>query len=196
MKKIILPVLALLVMMGTAVQAAEIPPHSQYSADMQMLNNHKVFDSGKFYIGKNAARLELTKSKQTQIQRYDKDVVWILIPSNKTYMEMQLQYNALVNYKPAGFKEEYVGEESLDGHPCKKYQISGKFMGKNVSSTIWKAQDLGGTVIKSIDKKGDGIEVKNIQKGTQPASLFEPPAGYSKMTLPGGMGDILKGLGN
>jgi hypothetical protein len=38
------------------------------------------------------------------------------------------------------------------------------------------------------------MELKNVALGPQPANLFEPPAGYQKMTMPVGVGDILKGM--
>jgi hypothetical protein len=40
--------------------------------------------------------------------------------------------------------------------------------------------------IKWQGKNSDG-ELRNIQEGAQPAALFEVPAGYTEMKMPGGM---------
>lgn len=184
------------VLAGPALlHAKTLPP--EFSADMILLNKNKPFDEGKFYLGKSGGRLDLMKkAKQTQIFRFDTDTIEVWMHEGKMIMEMKMQYNALVDYKPEGFSEVCIGEEVMDGHPCQKCIMSGKFMGKNIKTTVWKAKDLRGMVIKNMDEEGNGTVIKNIALGPQSISLFQSPAGYRKMTLPAGMGDILKGFGN
>jgi hypothetical protein len=38
-------------------------------------------------------------------------------------------------------------------------------------------------LIKTAGGTGGGIELRNIQEGSQPSSLFEVPAGYMKMDM-------------
>lgn len=169
---------------------APVPP--EFSADFRVFSGGGTTDQGKFYMGNKKVRMEMTGARQTQIHRLDKDVAWIFLGDTKSYMEMPLQFNALVNTKWPGFSENCLGDEVIDGHPCKKCQVTGRFMGQSVTSTIWKAQDLGGVVIRNVGDNGSGMELKGVVIGSQPAGLFEPPAGYQKMTMPVGLGDIMK----
>lgn len=181
-----------------SVQSMEIKPHPQYSADMVYTKKGKVTDQGKIYIGQIAARIEMPmgKKRQIQIHRWDKDRMWMIMPDSKNYMEMKLQFNALANQNWEGFREECLGNETTGGHPTKKCRVEGQFMGKKTVSTVWKAQDLGGAVIKTVDNKGEhGMELRNIVQASQPSSLFEPPSGYQKMEMPDfDMTNLLKGM--
>lgn len=171
------------------------PP--ELSADMTMYSRNKIFDEGKFYVGKTAGRLDmLKKARQTHVFHFNADKIEIWMHQPKTIMEMKMRYNALINYKPAGFSEVCSGEEVIDGRPCQKCVMTGKFGGKDVKTTVWKAKDLKGMVIKNLDDEGNGSAITNIITGPQPESLFQPPAGYRKMSLPGGMENILKGFSN
>jgi hypothetical protein len=67
-------------------------------------------------------------------------------------------------------------------------------MGKTVTTTIWKAKDLGGVVIQDIGDQGAGMQLKNVVTGPQPTALFEPPADYKKMNLPAGAAKMMKQL--
>lgn len=184
---------SLLFVLPTALTAKVQPP--QLSADLAMYHKNKVFDEGKLYIGKNASRMDFMKKlHQTHVYRLDSDKIETWVHNEKMIMEMKMQYNALVNYKPEGFSENCVGEETLEGHPCQKCVQTGRFMGKNVETTVWKAKDLSGMVIKNMDAEGNGMAIKNVALGPQPESLFQAPKDYKRMTLPTGLGDLLKGM--
>lgn len=188
-------VLVLLFGLSGRLQAKITPP--QLSADLTMVQKNRVFDEGKLHVGKSASRMDFTKKmKQTHIYRFDSDKIEAWMHNGNMVMEMKMQYNALVDYKPDGFSEACAGQETIDGHPCDKCVMTGKFMGKNVKTTVWKAKDLNGMVIKSLSDEGNGMSITNIARGPQPDTLFQAPAGYRRMSMPGGMGDMLKGMGN
>jgi hypothetical protein len=74
-----------------------------------------------------------------------------------------------------------VGSETVNGRSTVKYE------GTNSSgevSTIWLDPKLRFPV--KWQGKNSGGELRNIQEGSQPSSLFEPPSGYTKMDM-GGM---------
>lgn len=176
---------------GVAESQTAAPP--EFSADLIMTNKGQPLQRGKFFMGNRMARMELTAAGQVQILRMDKDVVWSILPNTKSYMEMPLQFNALATTQWPGFSESCVGEEVVEGHPTKKCVITGRALGQEVTSTVWKAQDLGGTVIRNIGSNGFGMELRQIVRGPQPAALFEPPANFKKATIPIGVGDLMKG---
>lgn len=194
MKKLLVGVLSFaFLLLGDPAAPQTKPP--ELAAEMFMYSQNKPFDEGKFYITQNGIRLDLTKqAKQTHIFRWDADKIEAWIHDGKMIMEMKMQYNALVNYKPAGFSEQCGGTEVIEGHPCDKCVMTGTFLGKRVKSTVWKAKDLKGLVIKNMDDEGNGTILKNIAPGPQPPSLLNAPADYQRMQLPGGFGDLIKGM--
>ena len=74
-----------------------------------------------------------------------------------------------------------VGSETVNGRNTVKYEST------NASGDVshfWLDPKLRFPV--KWDGKSNGGELRNIQEGTQPASLFEIPAGFTKMDI-GGM---------
>jgi Domain of unknown function (DUF4412) len=108
------------------------------------------------------------------------------------------------------FDKKKVGNETIDGHPCVKYDAV--YYRKNKpdekhKTTIWEAQDLKDfpiqmeiTVPANPKYPGSGgkmlIKYKNVKLGAATASMFEVPAGYKKVNSPqevmgfGGMGNM------
>ena len=185
--------LALLLSAPAFLQAKTIPP--QLSADITMYQKNKVFDEGKLYIGKSAGRMDWpNKMKQTQIYHFNADKVEAWMNKGNMIIEMKMPYNALIHQLPEGFKEECNGEETIEGHPCKKCKITVTFLGQKVNATAWEAKDLQ-MIIKNMDENGNGMTIKNIARGPQPDTLFQAPAGYRKLNMPG-LGDLFKPKSN
>ena len=71
-----------------------------------------------------------------------------------------------------------VGPETVNGRSTVKYEGTNA---KGESGTMWVDPKLRFPV-KWQGKNGGG-ELRNIQEGSQPASLFEVPAGYTKFDM-------------
>jgi hypothetical protein len=71
-----------------------------------------------------------------------------------------------------------VGSDTLNGRSTVKYE---GVSSKGEKSHVWVDTKLH-CVVKT-DEGAGGIELRNIQEGSQPASLFEIPAGYSKFDM-------------
>lgn len=72
-----------------------------------------------------------------------------------------------------------VGGDSLNGRSAVKYEgtdADGK------TGYVWVDPRLR-YIVKVLGAEGSGFELRNIQEGSQPASLFEVPAGYTKLDL-------------
>jgi hypothetical protein len=182
MKRILFSIAFLL---AAATVAAEQPSLPDLSADVQMVRGDQVFGQGKIYMSKAATRMEMTMQGMSQpltnISRIDKKVMWMLMP-NKTYMEQPLPWDhAAMSEVPAGWTQECSPGEIVDGHPTDKCVIKGTIDGKATSTTIWKAKDLNGVVIRNLGEGNSGMVLKNIVAAPQPASLFEIPAGFRKL---------------
>jgi hypothetical protein len=75
-----------------------------------------------------------------------------------------------------------VGNESVNGRSTVEYEGTNA---KGDTSHFWIDPKLRFPV-KWQGKSTSG-ELRDIQEGPQPANLFEIPAGYTKMEMPGGM---------
>ncbi len=71
-----------------------------------------------------------------------------------------------------------VGSETVNGRSTVKYEGTNS---SGDSSSVWLDSKLRFPV--KWQGKNSGGEMRNIQEGTQPASLFEIPAGYTKMDM-------------
>jgi hypothetical protein len=149
----------------------------------------------KMYMGKNKIRNEGMGEGNYMIVRMDLKKSWVVMPSKKAYMEMKanLQNIPQTEEKVKGeISRKLVGSESVNGHPTKKYEVTYKDGTKTIRSYQWIATDLN-FPIRMADANGKWVtEYRNIKTGSQPDSLFEIPAGYKKLSIPGMSGMKMK----
>jgi hypothetical protein len=96
------------------------------------------------------------------------------------------------------FEKKKVGNETIDGHPCVKYDSIYYRKSKpdeKHKATIWEAQDLKDfpiqmeiTVPANPKYPGSGgkmvMKYKDVKLGAATASMFDVPAGYKKVNSP------------
>jgi hypothetical protein len=75
-----------------------------------------------------------------------------------------------------------VGSETVNGRSTVKYEGTNA---KGESSTVWLDSKVRFPI--KCEGKNDAGGLTNIQEGPQPASLFQVPAGYTKMDMSGMM---------
>lgn len=138
---------------------------------------------------------------------------------NKTYFERPIQDREMTPdvYDPeVVLDKRKVGTETIDGHPCIKYDAT--FYRKSnpaekYKAAIWEAQDLKDFNIQTeitmpADPKSQRpagkmiMKYKNVKLGAATTSMFEVPKDYRKagsmqeVMMPGGMGDISEMMKN
>jgi hypothetical protein len=145
---------------------------------------------GKVFVKGEKMRNEMQTAGQTgiHIMRPDKQVVWIVLPQQKAYMEMPISQEAqqkmltLTEKQKAAMKK--VGAETVNGYVCDKYETTMSHQGKSMKVFTYVATDLG-IPIKMVSADGSfSVAYKDIKPGQVADSLFEPPQGYQKMKLP------------
>ncbi|HBF43967.1 MAG TPA: hypothetical protein DDW42_10160 [Desulfobacteraceae bacterium] len=173
---------------------------AEFSADLVQKMPQGTY-KGKIFVKDKKFRQEtnMMNRKQVMIFRRDTGVALILMPENHMYMEM----SGLVGAKDAPqidqqkleemAEKKYQGKEKMNGYMCEKYLFiyHDKSMG---TMTQWFSKKLN-FPIKMEMKRPSGniiIEYKNIREKDMQDSLFEIPAGYQKMSIPG----IMKGMGS
>jgi len=138
----------------------------------------------KFFISGDKLRTETAGS--IAIIRPDKNVMWMLMPEQKMYMEMPLDPSkvpATSEKYPGEIERALIGKEDVDGRMTDKYRIV--YTAGEVKTAIfqWFAPDIGIPVKTAAEDGSWTMEYKNIETGSQPDSLFEIPDGYSKMSM-------------
>ena len=157
---------------------------SGFSADIVTITgNEKI--TGKMFVGQEKMRFE-TEDMIT-ITRIDKQVIWMLMPGEKMYMEQKLQKGNVVPSKeptPGELERVHLGTEPFDGKAADKYRITVETSGERDSFYQWIAKDSGFPVKMAAIDGSWRQEYRNLAIGEPPASLFEIPSGYQKMQMP------------
>ena len=120
--------------------------------------------------------------------RFDRKVMWNLMPAQKMYLEMPgASLSDWTSWADTqGVQRESLGMEQVGEYHCEKFRVHMEVLGKAATALDWDAKELEGLAVKSQDEKGTwSTEYKNVKLGPQDPSLFEIPAGYQKMSLGG-----------
>lgn len=156
----------------------------EFSADMTSTAMGQQV-SGKIYNAPGKARMEA--NGVTTIARIDKGVAWVLMPEQKTYMEMPLASSNIVagsDKMPGEIERKLIGRETLDGKTVDKYHITYNTGGKTQAIYSWILPNSG-IPAKTVAEDGSWqVEYRNINVAAQPDSLFEVPSDYSKFAMP------------
>jgi outer membrane lipoprotein-sorting protein len=173
---------------------------AEFSADMV----HKMGTmsrEGKVYVKGKKMRTESGMGQGITIVDGDTGTVWVLQPAQKMYFEMKKGATQPTQTTQSDEElakladKKLLGTETVNGYQCEKYLYTyhDKALG---TMTMWIATKLG-QAIKMVHQSPEGessFEYRNIKEGGVADSLFQIPAGYTKMQMPGmpGMG---KGMG-
>jgi outer membrane lipoprotein-sorting protein len=148
---------------------------------------------GKIYMKGEKMRREFADGEQVGIVivRPDKKVMWMLMPAQKTVMEMPFSKGSLEKMmgmpKDQKVEKKLLGTETVNGYETEKYETTVKGPGKPIKHHVWESKKLGVPIkMVSLDGKFSMI-YQNIKEGGVPDTLFEIPPGYEKMTMPAGM---------
>ena len=153
-------------------------------------------NKAKLYMKADKMRMESEMAAGSYtIVRRDLKKVWMVMTATKSYMEMaegKKEDAPVPEEKVKGeVSRKVVGSETVDGHPCTKYEVTAKVDDKTMISYQWWATDINFPVKSAAVDGSWNVEYKDIKFGSQPDSLFELPTGYQKMsmpTMPPGMG--------
>lgn len=204
---------AVIVLVGmfvaTPVWAAQMSrPQVEYSADSTIQSEEGTMQQHVYATPTKERKEMLTGAGDGGIQifRYDTKVMWILMPSEKMYMEHSMTGGQKQQNDPSQwtYEDTVMGEETLNGMKTTKYKtIATSTDGKKYGGFSWRTKE--GISIKQDllykegnDKKRMLTELKNVMIGRQDPALFEIPEGFMKFDMAGMMsGGMIgqKGMG-
>ena len=181
-----------------------------FSADMVNTSDKTASGTGKIYASKDKMRFEGSQQNShggTVIMNFSTQTMDILIPEQKMYVENPMgqgpgaqrtlnlfrvgdadnacdewQKWQKANGKSGGTCHK-VGSDVVNGRSTVKYEGTST---DGAASTVWIDSKLRFPV--KWQEKNHGGELRNIQEGAQPASLFAIPSDYQKMDLGSMMG--------
>ena len=176
----------------TLLAAASIASAAGYSADVVTTSKSGVSHS-KMWVSYSlwAQRMEMpAQPDMIIIVRMDKKLIWNINTSEKMYMEIAMRPGMAANTIASGEKapteveRTYLLTETVEGHVADKYQITHQSGNERTLHYVWLLKDNNLFPVKTQYK--DAVTVfKNLVFEEPAASLFEVPAGYQKMSLPG-----------
>jgi len=155
---------------------------SQGSMDMQV------------YHAPQMERVKLNSGGQTTVAilRLDRKVTWLLIPQSHAYMETSFdRYKAHTPEKYDVLEHKKVGTEMINGYKAVKYRVKCRTKdGTTGSGYYWVVNDsipikMDLTMNDNGQSRHFVMELRNLKIGPQKRSLFQPPAGYKKVNMPG-----------
>jgi outer membrane lipoprotein-sorting protein len=158
----------------------------EFSSDTIMTGSGRSV-KGKIFMKDKKMRMENKGMPGYNIIRSDRNLMWMVMPSSKSYMEMKVDpaNKPKTEEKIAGeITRKKIGSETINGHPTDKYEITYTNKGKTDKMYQWMATDIKFPVKTAAVDGSFSQEYKNIKMGGQPDSLFEVPSGYKKMTMP------------
>jgi len=168
----------------------------ELSADMITTGKGKQMHTSKMYLKGEKYRMEMPGQHQYAIVRQDKNVMWIVMPDKKSFMEMPFdpKQKPRIEERQAGeVSRKLIGSENIDGHPTQKYEVTIREGTKTEKLYQWMATDIHFPIKAAAIDGSWSVEYKDI-KTSVPDTLFEVPTGYQKMSLPTmpGMGGAMK----
>lgn len=193
---------ALIVLAGVfgaiPVGAAQLSrPQVEYSADSTIQSEEGTMQQHVYATPTKERKEMLTGAGDGGIQifRYDTKVMWVLMPSEKMYMEHSMTGGQKQQNDPSQwtYEDTVMGEETLNGMKTTKYKtIATSTDGKKYGGFSWRTKE--GISIKQDllykegnEKKRMLTELKNLVIGRQDPALFEIPEGFMKLDMAGMM---------
>ncbi len=204
--------LLLCALLASPLHAAPLPqPEQDYAADFILTVSH---DAGRapmkipgriyFSAGKERRESRMMGRTSVSIRRPQENLFWVLMPERRMYLEssgadIDKQKDPSDPMLDGDFQLEKIGTEKLNGVATDKYRFSSvDKRGNQTSGYIWLTREniplkMEGSTSQQGRSSRFASELSNLELASQPAELFEIPAGYQKLQTPsmvGGMGNL------
>ena len=163
---------------------------AEFSASMMVKDDAKVMP-GKIQVSDGKLRQEFAdEGGQTiTIVRPDLKVVWVILPRQRSYMEIPLTTKLpgqFIQIPPQAVGKRLVGQERLNGYDTEKYEVSVPVGRGLEKQTYWVAAKLGLPIKMECRERQFSLEYKSIREEKVPDRLFALPPGLQKLTSIGG----------
>ena len=155
----------------------------EYSANMESRMGKETMNA-KIFVSKDKVRMEMPES--VMIIRNDLKVSWMIMPSEKMYLEQSIDTSKAPKVQKnfdGELERVSMGTETVNDQQAEKFRVTYMENNKEVSVYQWLVEGYIPVKVEALD--GSYVmDYKNLQIDNQPTELFEPPAGYEKMQMP------------
>ncbi len=162
---------------------------AEFSALMMVKDGAKVMP-GMIYVRDGKMRQEFLdeRGETITIVRPDLRVVWVIIPKDRSYMELPLKPKLpgqFIQIPLVAVQKRLVGQERVNGFETDKYEVKVP-MGRHLENqTFWVCPKLGLPIKMVCRRRHYSVEYKNIRVGHVPEKLFALPPGLKKTSIVG-----------
>lgn len=178
-----------LVIAGPAAASGWISPDAAYSATRTLRAGGMEMAGPLHYDdGKERFEVSMEGSRQIMIRREDRQRFYMVMPEMGMAMEMAIDgaegMPSARDY--ADQQPESLGRETLDGEAVTKYRVEAGEGGERYTMFVWVTDD--GIPLRMEGASAEGsfeMVLSDLERGPQPAELFELPAGIQVMAVPG-----------
>ncbi|MHB2020409.1 MAG: DUF4412 domain-containing protein [Candidatus Xenobia bacterium] len=165
-----------------------------FTADITIRSHGKVVSTSHESIDHGKIRNDMNQGghRVSNIIRPDKHVTYMVMHDQKMYMVMPMGQGGgpgTTQHAPQGSswtssdtQLTKVGTEVVDGLKCDKYSVS--HHGK-VEGYLWRSSAQALPVRYMSADGATQIDYTNVKLGPVDPSVFDPPAGYRVMQMPG-----------
>jgi hypothetical protein len=136
--------------------------------------------------GKERHEQDIAGMRPVFLLRGDSGLGEIVLQNLKTIVQFEIPAELrLLNV--AALKQHAIGNETINGLATTKYAIDKSIPEGHAAGTLWLSADgipmrLAGTFTNAKGKESTlRWELSGVKTGPQPAALFEPPGGLSKL---------------
>ncbi|MFP4084688.1 MAG: DUF4412 domain-containing protein [Desulfonatronovibrio sp.] len=171
-----------LFVLSVSYASASVPFQADY---VQMMDGEEY--TGKYYAGPDGIRIEgiMDGQEQLMIINFEKGVTWVVMKSEGMYMEMPFNPEDSEEFRSPcaqlNVKKNMVGREKMQGRKVEKWHCE---LAMGGTDQIWFDPRLK-AAIRTLESSGEVFELRNIKEGRLSKDLFQLPAGYTKMSMPG-----------
>jgi len=179
--------LCLALLPASAGAAGLVEPQIGFTAERTLVIDGHTYQ-GKIWAmpGKERHEQQIQGLKPVFLLRADRPLAEIVVASIKTVVQLEMppQFRELDRGR---LKKRPVGRDTVNGIATTKYAVDEVVPEGHARGTLWFSRDdipmrADGTFT---DPKGKVTtlrwELSNVKIGPQPADLFEPPQGFSKL---------------
>jgi len=166
---------------------------AEFSASMMVKDDAKIMP-GKIQVSNGKMRQEFAdeRGQTITIVRPDLKVVWVILPRQRSYMEIPLTTKLpgqFIQIPPQALQKRLVGQERLNGYDTEKYEVSVPVGRGLEKQTYWVAVKLGLPIKMECRERQFSLEYQSIREEKVPDRLFALPPGLQKLTSIGGFAE-------
>ncbi len=167
------------------VYAGQSGPPISFQADYIHVSDGEE-TSGKYFAGPEGIRIEelIEGDEQIMIINFSEHVTWVIMEEDEIYYEIPFNPEDSEDFtRPCPEltqNETMVGRETLYDRSVEKWHCE---KADGSVDKVWYDTRLNLPI--RTEENGDLFELRNIRETDISSDLFQPPAGYTRLSIPG-----------